>query len=51
MYAPAHVSTALAVKRAFPVAPLFGLMLAAQVAAVIPKPFDLTDVLTTVAVS
>ncbi len=30
MYAPAHVSTALAVKRAFPVAPLFGLMLAAQ---------------------
>jgi hypothetical protein len=30
MYAPAHVSTALAVKRAFPIAPVFGLMLAAQ---------------------
>ena len=30
MYAPAHVSTALAVKRALPIAPLFGLMLAAQ---------------------
>src|SRR5215469_6519300 len=30
MYAPAHVSTALAVKRSFPVAPLLGLMFAAQ---------------------
>ena len=30
MYAPAHISTALAVKRAFPVAPLLGLMLATQ---------------------
>jgi hypothetical protein len=30
MYAPAHVATALAVKRRFPVAPLFWLMLATQ---------------------
>ena len=30
MYAPAHVSTALALKRRFPAAPLLGLMLAAQ---------------------
>jgi hypothetical protein len=30
MYAPAHVATALAVKRALPIAPLLALMLAAQ---------------------
>ena len=30
MYAPAHVATALAVKRRFPVAPFFGVMLATQ---------------------
>ena len=30
MYAPAHVATALAVKRKFPVAPFFWLMIATQ---------------------